>query len=294
MDRHRPHKPLPVLPARDTRTLAHGLPSPTERLPSRSSPPHPGRTPSMSNQHNTAQYRAWRKQVLAKCEPTCIRCGYPVDMTLPGSHPDGPSADHEPPLAETGEIAPSLDQAGIAHLSCNRSHGGKIGAARSAASRKGTTANRPQPDRIRGRQATCRVCSKPFTPGDKAKGYYCSAECFGASRRKDSWQITYVYNCAICQSEQTHVSQTHEDPDLHQPSLKRTTCGNLECIRAHSAILGRDKYRSIAVQPRASKYGELKDTNLKWSAEKIHEAIEVSEPVVSLTSDSRSHCQLLS
>ena len=53
-------------------------------------------------------------------------------MTLPGSHPDGPTADHEPPLAETGEIAPSLDQAGIAHLSCNRSHGGKIGASRVA------------------------------------------------------------------------------------------------------------------------------------------------------------------
>ena len=62
----------------------------------------------MSNLHQTAAYRAWRTEVLAKCEPTCIRCGYPVDMTLPGSHPDGPTADHEPPLAETGEIAPSL------------------------------------------------------------------------------------------------------------------------------------------------------------------------------------------
>lgn len=91
----------------------------------------------MSNLHSTAQYRAWRKQVLAKCEPVCIRCGYPVDMTLPGSHPDGPTADHEPPLAETGEIAPSLDAAGIAHLSCNRSHGGRLGSARATAKRNG-------------------------------------------------------------------------------------------------------------------------------------------------------------
>lgn len=39
--------------------------------------------------HNTARdtptYRAWRKQVLAQCEPVCIRCGYPVDMSLSGS-----------------------------------------------------------------------------------------------------------------------------------------------------------------------------------------------------------------
>jgi hypothetical protein len=64
-------------------------------------------------------------------------------MTLPGSHPDGPTADHEPPLAETGEIAPSLDAAGIAHLSCNRSHGGKIGSARAkknSIARKSATA----------------------------------------------------------------------------------------------------------------------------------------------------------
>lgn len=52
-------------------------------------------------------------------------------MTLPGNHPQGPSADHEPPLSETGEIAPGLDGSGIAHLQCNRSHGGKLGAARS-------------------------------------------------------------------------------------------------------------------------------------------------------------------
>ena len=48
-------------------------------------------------------------------------------MSLPGKHPQGPSADHEPPLALTGEIAPGLDGSGIAHLSCNKSHGGKLG-----------------------------------------------------------------------------------------------------------------------------------------------------------------------
>lgn len=89
----------------------------------------------MDNTRNGAKYKAWVKQVLAKCEPTCIRCGYPVDMTLPRTDDWGASADHEPPLVETGEIAPSLDGAGIAHLKCNRSHGGRLGAARAKTNR---------------------------------------------------------------------------------------------------------------------------------------------------------------
>lgn len=48
-------------------------------------------------------------------------------MSLPRNHPQGPSADHEPPLALTGEAMPGLDGAGIAHLDCNRSHGGRLG-----------------------------------------------------------------------------------------------------------------------------------------------------------------------
>ena len=77
----------------------------------------------MDNTRQGYKYKAWAKQVLAKCEPTCIRCGYPVDMDLPRTDDYGASADHEPPLIETGEIAPSLDGAGISHLKCNRSHG---------------------------------------------------------------------------------------------------------------------------------------------------------------------------
>jgi hypothetical protein len=84
---------------------------------------------------SSATYRAWVKQVLARCEPVCIRCGYPVDMALPRTDPQGASADHEPPLADTGDLTPGLDGAGIAHLSCNRSHGGRLGSARATAKR---------------------------------------------------------------------------------------------------------------------------------------------------------------
>lgn len=96
----------------------------------------------MSRPHQTAQYRAWRKRVLTECEPVCIRCGFPVDMTLPSSHPDGPSADHEPPVSLTGEVAPDLDGSGIAHLSCNRSHGGRLGAQRTNQSNTRSTSKR--------------------------------------------------------------------------------------------------------------------------------------------------------
>ncbi len=88
---------------------------------------------------STPTYRAWRKKVLESCEPVCIRCGYPVDMSLPGTHPDGPTADHEPPLAITGDLTPGMDGAGIAHLSCNRSHGGRLGSQRAQTKRKKQT-----------------------------------------------------------------------------------------------------------------------------------------------------------
>lgn len=90
-------------------------------------------TPTPRPTHRGKGYTAWVRMVLTQCEPLCIRCGYPVDMDLPRNHPQGPSADHEPPLAETGDLTPSIDGAGIAHLSCNKSHGGKLGAARANA-----------------------------------------------------------------------------------------------------------------------------------------------------------------
>ena len=60
-------------------------------------------------------------------------------MTLPRTHPQGASADHEPPLALTGDLTPGLDGSGIAHLHCNRSHGGKLGSQRATEKRKTQT-----------------------------------------------------------------------------------------------------------------------------------------------------------
>lgn len=58
----------------------------------------------------------------------CYRCGYPIDMTLPSSHPDGPSVEHTTPIAHGGDLTPDLENAALSHLSCNQRHGGMIGA----------------------------------------------------------------------------------------------------------------------------------------------------------------------
>ena len=79
-----------------------------------------------SNHRRTYAYKQWVKQVMATCEPVCIRCRMPVDMALPRNSKWGASADHEPPLALTGELLPSMDGAGIAHLDCNRRHGANL------------------------------------------------------------------------------------------------------------------------------------------------------------------------
>ena len=81
----------------------------------------------MSSNRRTYAYKKWVKQVMTTCEPVCIRCHLPVDMTLPRNSKWGASADHEPALALTGELLPSMDGAGISHLDCNRRHGASLG-----------------------------------------------------------------------------------------------------------------------------------------------------------------------
>jgi hypothetical protein len=130
------------------------------------------------NPRSTPAYRAWVKRVLSSCEPVCIRCGYPVDLDLPRTHPQGASADHEPPLAETGDLTPGMDGAGIAHLQCNRSHGGRLGSARATANRANgkakpmTNLNKPSTRSLDKNNHTPAAPSplppEPFRKGQKA------------------------------------------------------------------------------------------------------------------------------
>ena len=81
-----------------------------------SHPRHP-----LANQARMARKtRAWQ-QARAKVIATqthCGICGQPVDKTLSGRHPLGPTADHRTPLTRGGSL---LDPTNLqlAHLRCN-------------------------------------------------------------------------------------------------------------------------------------------------------------------------------
>ena len=172
---HDRHMAMPLLPRRPNRTPHESSAGTGQGLPSRINKPHTHdkelivatTTPARGG----AQYKKWVKMVLEHCEPVCIRCGYPVDMTLPRNSAQGASADHEPPLALTGDLTPGLDGSGIAHLQCNRQHGGKIGSARAQQKNKNNSQNQ------KGKEFLSRSSSTPadlFVPplrGGRALGW---------------------------------------------------------------------------------------------------------------------------
>ena len=84
----------------------------------------------------------------------------PVDMALPRNSKWGASADHEPALALTGELLPSMDGAGISHLDCNRRHGTNL-----AKKLHATT-----PTRSLGRARPLPVAPAAYTPKGAASG----------------------------------------------------------------------------------------------------------------------------
>jgi 5-methylcytosine-specific restriction endonuclease McrA len=75
--------------------------------------------------------RPWERARL-QCiteEYLCVRCGEPVDKSLPGTHKRGPSADHYPvPLGVIIAMGGDPnDRAGLrlAHQGCNSGHGNR-------------------------------------------------------------------------------------------------------------------------------------------------------------------------
>ena len=65
-------------------------------------------------------HRRRRRWVLEHYD-TCCRCGKPVDKTLPGRHPWGPTYDHLVPRAKGGSVT-DLANAGLAHNRCNAAY----------------------------------------------------------------------------------------------------------------------------------------------------------------------------
>lgn len=66
-------------------------------------------------------YQQLRRRVINE-EIICWVCHRPVDKTLPGNHPDGPTLDH---VIELDAGGPPLDRANarLAHQRCNSARG---------------------------------------------------------------------------------------------------------------------------------------------------------------------------
>lgn len=64
-----------------------------------------------------AEYEANRATLRATAPPTCWLCHEPIDLTLPGTHPDGWTADHYVPTSRHGSNA--LTNLRPAHQRCN-------------------------------------------------------------------------------------------------------------------------------------------------------------------------------
>ena len=74
-----------------------------------------------SNGLGTAAWRRARAAVLAR-ENVCYLCGEPVDKTLPGSSPAGPTVDHTMARASGGSLY-DLSNLHLAHQICNSRKG---------------------------------------------------------------------------------------------------------------------------------------------------------------------------
>lgn len=70
---------------------------------------------------------AWRqaRQWVIDNYDYCWWCLHPVDKTLSGRDPMGPSADHDPPLSRGGD---PLDRSKLklAHMRCNSQRGNRL------------------------------------------------------------------------------------------------------------------------------------------------------------------------
>jgi 5-methylcytosine-specific restriction endonuclease McrA len=66
---------------------------------------------------NTRQWQAIRAHVLRTRPPVCHICGGGIDLTLPGTHKDGPTVDHLTPRTRGGTHAPN--NLAPAHQRCN-------------------------------------------------------------------------------------------------------------------------------------------------------------------------------
>ena len=85
--------------------------------------PKPGKG---NNGRTGTKWTNLRKRVIAE-EDLCCRCGRPVNKTLPGTHPHGPTADHIIELDRWPDGLLERSNLRLAHRLCNTTAGAVYG-----------------------------------------------------------------------------------------------------------------------------------------------------------------------
>lgn len=70
-------------------------------------------------------HRKRREAVLRASGGVCVLCGKPIDMSLSGRHPDGPTLEHIVPVDRGGDPT-SPYNLGASHMRCNATRGNKL------------------------------------------------------------------------------------------------------------------------------------------------------------------------
>lgn len=73
----------------------------------------------------TRANRARKAYVFASWSGPCILCNRPIDMTLSGLDPNGPTLEHIIPVSRGGDPLAFENQA-VSHRTCNLSRGNKL------------------------------------------------------------------------------------------------------------------------------------------------------------------------
>lgn len=83
------------------------------------------RRPRTRSDLTGAAYRKARAIGIAQSGGLCLLCAKPIDLALPGTHPDGPTLEHLIPVSRGGHpYHPGNLHA--SHLRCNSSRGNRL------------------------------------------------------------------------------------------------------------------------------------------------------------------------
>jgi 5-methylcytosine-specific restriction endonuclease McrA len=101
---------------------------------------------TVPNPRHTTRWQQIRKRVIDRARhrgDPCFRCGQPINYTLSGRHPYGPTVDHILSIAEHPEYAYNETLLAVSHRQCNLRYGASLGGKRLAAKRAALNGRTP-------------------------------------------------------------------------------------------------------------------------------------------------------